>query len=116
MNLLKNGLTRGFTDVDHFHPGSSLNLPIEAPPTFEICTFPLSNFRVSSGVLMLVFSIVDVFCEDICDWKGQISLVIVIGRFVAKISSVGCRELIPFSSSKLPFSRVYLFSVGQEDV
>src|SRR5581483_8817203 len=50
-------LTMGFTDVDHFHPGSNVALPIVASPRFVRSIFPLSNFLVSSGLDILFLCI-----------------------------------------------------------
>ncbi len=49
--------TKGFTDLDHLHPGWNVARPTVLPPTFMISTFPLSNVLTSSGRLRLFPSI-----------------------------------------------------------
>jgi hypothetical protein len=58
--------TVGFTEVDHFQPGSSLNLAIVSSQIFAISSLPLSKLRLSSAPLSKFFaSIFAVPWEDI---------------------------------------------------
>jgi hypothetical protein len=55
----------GFTDSDHFHPGWKVPLPKVTPPIVTSSTLPLGKVRVSSGVLILFFSIALIFASPI---------------------------------------------------
>jgi hypothetical protein len=73
--------TSGFTEVDHFHPGSSLNRAIVSSPIFAISSLPLSKSLRSSAPLSKFFvSIRVVRWEDI-DRQLPIALILLLVLF-----------------------------------